>query len=179
MKIKSKACRLFLLAAVLMPVLLLPQPGLAQEPEPPTLKESGLTLTLLSDRYSYDHKVTAGEDNIFYLELRNSGDEAITDIRLSSDKPEGWVIDLELEEIDYLGPRSLRTVDVNIKPAPEAAKDEYRVTFIAEANEIIRVESYSWITVEAASPWPWIGAGIALAVVAVFIFIFMRSGRQK
>ncbi len=179
MKIKSKACRLFLLVAVLMPVLLFPQPGLAQGIEPPLNRESGLTLTLLSGRYAYNHEVTAGEDNSFYLELRNTGDEAITNIRLSSDKPEGWVIDLELEEIDYLGPGSLRTVDVNIKPAPEAAKEEYRVTFIAEANEILRVESNSWVTVKAASPWPWVGAGIALAVVAVFIFIFMRSGRQK
>ena len=178
MKIKSKACRLFLLAAVLMTVLL-PQPGLAQGIEPPLNRESGLTLTLLSGRYSYNLEVTAGEDNSFYLEIRNHGDEAITNIRLSSDKPEGWVIDLELEEIDYLGPGSLRAVDVNIKPPPEAAKDEYRVTFIAEANEIIRVESYSWVTVKGTSPWPWVGAGIVLVVVAVFIFIFMRFGRQK
>ncbi len=172
MKIKSKACRLFLLAAVLMTVLL-PQPSLAQE------READLTLMLFSGRYSYSREATAGKDNIFYLEIRNTGDKAITDIRLSSDEPEGWVIDLELEEIDYLGPGSLRTVDVNIKPAPKAAKGEHRVTFIAETNELLRVESYSWVTVEAASFWPWLGAGIALVVVAAFIFIFIRFGRQK
>ncbi len=173
MKIKSKACRLFLLAAVLMTVLLLPQPGLAQE------READLTLVLLSGRYFYNHEVTAGKDNIFYLEINNTGSKAFTDIRLSSDKPEGWVIDLELEEIDYLGPGSSRWVDVNIKPAPKDTKGEYRVTFIAETNEILRVESTSWITVEAASPWPWIGAGVALIVIIGFIFIFMRFGRQK
>jgi uncharacterized membrane protein len=173
MKIKSKACRLFLLVAVLMTVLLLPQPSLAQE------READLTLTLFSGRYSYYHEVTAGKDNSFYLEIRNTGNEAITNIRLSSDQPEGWVIDLELEEIDYLGPGSLRTVDVNIKPAPKDAKGEYRVTFIAEVNEIQRVESTSWVTVEGTSFWPWIGAGIVLVVVATFIFIFMRFGRQK
>ncbi len=173
MKIKSKACRLFLLVAVLMTVLLLPQPSQAQE------READLTLTLFSGRYSYYYEVTAGKDNIFYLEIRNTSSKAITDIRLSSDEPEGWVIDLELEEIDYLGPGSFQTVDVNIKPAPKAAKGEYRVTLIAEANEILRVESTSWVTVKAAPFWPWIGAGVALVVVAVFIFIFMRFGRQK
>ncbi len=172
MKIKSQACRLFLLIAVLMTVLL-PQPSLAQE------READLTLILFSGRYSYDNAATAGKDNSFYLEIRNTGSKAITDIRLSSDEPEGWVIDLELEEIDYLGPGSLRTVDVNIKPAPKAAKGEYRINFIAEANEMLRVESYSWVTVEAASFWPWLGAGIALVVVAAFIFIFIRFGRQK
>ena len=173
MKIKSKACRLFLLVAVLMTVLLLPQPSLAQE------REAGLTLMLFSGTYSHYHEVTAGKDNSFFLEIRNTGNEAITNIKLSSYKSEGWVIDFELEEIDYLGPGSLRTVDVNIKPAPKAAKGEYRVTLIAEANEILRVESTSWVTVKAAPFWPWIGAGIVLAVVAAFIFIFMRFGRQK
>ena len=61
MKIKSKACRLFLLGAFLMTVLLLPQPSLAKE------REVHLTLTLLSGRYSYYHEATAGKDNIFYL----------------------------------------------------------------------------------------------------------------
>ncbi len=172
MKIKSKACRLFLLVAVLMTVLLLPQPSLAQE------READLTLMLFSGRYSYAHEATAGKDNIFYLEIRNTGSKAITDIRLSSDEPEGWVIDFELEEIDYLGPGSLRTVDVNIKPAPKDDKGEHRVTFIAETNEI-RAETSAWVTVKAASFWPWIGAGIALVVVAAFIFIFIRFGRQK
>ena len=195
MKIKSKACRLFLLVAFLMTVLPLPQPSLAQEREgDPTLtlfsgrysyhhevthdRAIGLTLTLFSGRYSYYHEVTPGKDNSFNLEIRNTGSKAITNIRLSSEKPEGWVIDLELEEIDYLSPGSLLTVDVNIKPAPKASKGEYRVTFIAKANEIL-TEQGIWVTVKAASLWPWIGAGVVLVVVAGFIFIFMRFGRQK
>jgi uncharacterized membrane protein len=195
MKIKSKACRLFLLVAFLMAVLLLPQPGLAQAREGDLtltlfsgrysyyheitpLREIDLTLTLFSGRYSYYHEVTPGKDNSFNLEIRNTGSKAITNIRLSSDKPEGWVIDLELEEIDYLGPGSLLTVDVNIKPAPKAAKGEYRVIFTAKANEIL-TEHGTWVTVKAASFWPWIGAGVVLVVVAGFIFIFMRFGRQK
>jgi uncharacterized membrane protein len=133
-------------------------------------------LTLLSGQYSY-FEVATGEDNSFYLELRNTGDEAITNIRLSSAKPEDWVIGLELEEIDYLGPGSLRTVDVSIEPAPKAAKGEHRVIFIAEANEILRVESISWMTVKTASFWPWVGAGIALVIITGFIFVFMRFGR--
>lgn len=170
MTIKSKACWLFLLVAVLMTALL-PQPSLAQE------RELDLTLTLLPGRYPYYNEVKAGEDNTFFLEVRNTGSKAITNIRLSSDKPEGWVIEFEPQKLDYLGPGSLQTINVNIKPVPKVVEGEYRVTFIAEANEILRVESTSWVTVKTASPWPWIGAGIVLVVVAAFIFIFRRYGR--
>ena len=173
MRIESKACRLFLLVVFLITVPLFSQLSLAQE------GETGLTLTLLSSRYSYHHEVTNGKDNSFYLELRNTSDKTITNIRLSSDKPADWIIDFSLEEIDYLSPGNFQTVDVNIKPALKAIKREHRVTFIAEANEMLRVESTSWVTVKATSPWPWIGAGIVLAIIAAFIFIFMHFDRQK
>ena len=172
MKIKSKACCLFVLVAVWMTVLL-PQPSLAQE------KEVDLLLTLFSGSHSYYYEATAGKDNIFYLEIRNIGSRALRNIRLSSDKPADWIIDFSLEEIDYLSPGNFQTVDVNIKPALKAIKREHRVTFIAEANEMLRVESTSWVTVKATSPWPWIGAGIVLAIIAAFIFIFMHFDRQK
>lgn len=169
MQIKGKACWLFLLTAVLMAMLLLPQPNLAQE------RKVELALTLLP----YRAEAKAGEDNTFFLEVRNIGSRAITNIRLSSVKPEeGWVIDFNPGEIAHLAPGSLQTVDVNIKPPSSAAKGGYSITVIAEANEIRQVESI-WVSVKTASFWLWIGAGIVLAVIAGFIFVFMRSGRQK
>ncbi len=169
MKITGKAFWLFLVTAVLMTVSLLPRPALAQA-------RTDLTLTLLP--YGYYLEATAGKDNLFYLEIRNIGTAAITDIRLSSDTPEGWTIDFSPAEIDYLGPKSLQTVDVNIKPPGNAARGEQRVTLIATANEIRKIESL-WVTVKAASFWLWVGIGIAVVVTAAFIFIFMRFGRQK
>ncbi len=133
MTINSKVRWPFLFTVGLMTILLLPRPALAQE------GKIDLTLTLLPGWYYYE--ATAGKDNIFFLEIRNTGSRAITDIRLSADKPEGWVIEFKPAEIDYLSPGSLQTVDVNIKPAGETAKGEYGVTLIAEANEIRKVES--------------------------------------
>jgi len=159
------------LVAVWMTVLL-PQPSLAQE------KEVDLLLTLFSGSHSYYYEATAGKDNIFYLEIRNIGSRALRNIRLSSDKPEGWVIDFEPQKLEYIDPSSLRTVLVNIKPPNSASKREYGVTIIAEANEIRKVES-TRVTVKAVSLWPWIGAGVVLVIAAAFIFIFMHFGRQK
>ena len=176
MKIDSKICWLALFIVGLMTILL-PRLVLAQE------GIIDLTLTLACGDSCYYKEVTVGKDNLCFLEVRNTGTRPITNIRLSSYKPEGWVIEFRPAEIDYLGYGSLQTVDVNIKPDAKTVKEEYRVTIIAEANEIRKVTS-TWVTVTAQIPtptsfWLWVGVGVALVVVAGFIFIFVRFGRQK
>jgi len=168
-KINGKACWLFLFMAALMTILLLPQPALAQE------RQTDLTLRLVSHWSRIE--ATAGKDNIFFLEINNIGNKAITGIKLSSDKPEGWVIDFSPKEIDYLGPGSIQTVDVNIQPPRNTAQEQHEVTFIAEANEIRKVGKF-WVTVKTPL-WLWVGVGVALVVVAIFVLIYMRYGRQK
>ncbi|MBA7711149.1 hypothetical protein ES703_120104 [subsurface metagenome] len=51
--------------AALITILLLPKPALAQE------RQTDLTLRLASNRYRIE--VTAGKDNIFFLEVNNIG----------------------------------------------------------------------------------------------------------
>ncbi len=169
MKIHSRACWLVLFMAALITILLLAQPALAQ------VRQTDLTLRLVSHRY--DIEVTAGKDNNFFLEVNNIGSKAITDIKLSSDKPEDWVIDFSPAEIDYLGPGSLQTVDVNIKPPRNIGRGAHEINFIAEANEIRKVEKF-WVTVKSAL-WLWVGVGVVLLIVIGFVFIYMRFGRQK
>ena len=168
-KMNSRAGWLLLFMAVLMTILLLSQPALAQE------RQIDLTMRLVSHWYSID--ATAGKDNIFFLEINNIGSKAITDIKLSSEKPKGWVIDFSPREIDYLGPASIQTVDVNIQPPKNATRGQHEVNFIAEANEIRKVQRFG-VTVKTPL-WLWVGAGVTLAVVATFVFIYMRFGRQK
>jgi len=169
MKTKGKVFWLFLATALLVTILLVPQPTLAQE------RKIDLTMRLVSH---WSHiEVTAGKDNTFFLEISNIGSKAITDIKLSSDKPEGWVIDFKPERIDSLSPGSLQTVDVNIKPPGNAARGEHEVNFTAKANEMRKVQKY-WVTVKTAL-WLWVGVGATLVVVAAFVFIYMRFSRQK
>ena len=150
-------------------VILLPQPALGQE-------KVYLTLRVVPDRY--DNEVTVGEDNIFFLEIRNIGNEAITDIRLLSDGPEDWIIELEPDKLDYLGAGHLQTVDVNIRPAERAERGNYRITLIAEAEEIRRVE-IMWVEVGTSPFWLWIGGIILAVVIAGFIIVFWRLNRRS
>jgi uncharacterized membrane protein len=169
MKVNSKVCWLFLLIAGLVTILL-PRTTLAQE------GKIDLTLTLFPG--DYNNEVKVGEDKRLFLEIRNNGTKAVTRIRLSSDKPEGWTIEFRPGEIDYLGAGSVQTVDLIIRPDSKATKGGYTVTIIAEANEIRKVESI-WLRVESASLWPWVGAIVAAIVVAAFIIIYIRFGRQQ
>ena len=61
--------------------MLSPSIVLAQE------EKIDLTLRLVNGRYYSE--VEPGKDNIFFLEIRNIGNRAITNIRFSSVKPEG------------------------------------------------------------------------------------------
>jgi len=169
-KIRGRLWGLFLFTAVLAAGLFLPRPVLAQE------KEFELFMRLVP--YRYPIEATAGKDNSFSLEINNNGTEVITDLQLSSDKPEGWVIDIEPSSLDRLTPGSLYTVDVNIKPPPEAGRGEYEISFIAEASDLRKVEK-AWVSVKLALKWLWVIAGGILAVVIAFVLIYMRFSRQK
>ena len=150
--------------------ILSPWPVLAQA------EKIDLTLRLVSD--SYYNRITAGKDKTIFLEVGNTGNKGITNIQLYADLPEGWAVEFRPGLIDYLGPGSFQAVDVILRPATNAAKGEYTVALIAEANERRRVTSI-FVRVESASLlWVWMGAGVAALVIAGFILIFMRFGRQ-
>ncbi len=169
MRIGGKICWLLLCVIGLM-LILPPGTVLAQE------EKIDLTLRLIPG--DYYKTVTPGEENILYLEIHNAGNKPITNIRLSSDEPEGWVVKFKPVSVDYLGASSFQTVDVSIKPASNAAKDEYQVNIIAEANETRRVIS-TFLRVETATLlWLWVGITVAALVVAGFIIIYRRFGRQ-
>ncbi len=170
MRINGKTCWLFWLTIVLM-TLLLPRQTLAQE------GKINLTLRLVSD--SYYNKVTVGKDNLFFLEVRNTGDRAITNISLSSQRPEGWAIEFKPERIDYLSAGSLQTVDVNVKPASDTDKGEYGVTIIAEASETRKSSAVRFTVETDRAVWLWGGVALVFVVAATFIVLFLRSNRQR
>ena len=54
---------------------------------PAQAEKTDLTLRLVSD--SYYNRVTAGREKTIFLEIGNTGNKAITNIRLYADLPEG------------------------------------------------------------------------------------------
>ncbi|MFC1873393.1 NEW3 domain-containing protein [Chloroflexota bacterium] len=135
-----------------------------------------LSLRILPEYYYKE--VIPEEDNTLFMEIRNNGDNEITNISFDSDKPEGWIVDFSPGSIDYLRTGSSQTVDINIIPTNNTARGDYYLTVIAEANETRTVISAILRVERGSSLWLWVGLGIATLVVAGFIAIFLRFGRQ-
>ncbi len=168
-----KYIKLVVLLFILIPVFitaLSPQPILAQE------GKIGLELSLVSN--DYYNKVAPGKDNTFFLKIWNAGDTEITNIKLSSVKPEGWVVDFMQGEIAYLGRNSSQTIQFNVRPPDRTAEDSYDITIIADSNET-RAALPIRATVEAPKGyWLWVGVILGIIVIAGFTFVFIRFGRH-
>jgi len=171
-RVTSRGWWFFLFPVVLMPILLLSQTVLAQT------KVTDLNLWLRDGQNNYNNEAKAGQDNKFFLDVRNTGTELITNIKLSVEVPEGWTIAIKPAEIAALNAGSLNTVDVNIIPIGKAIKQGYEVSFTAQSNEIANVKSSFFVNVTPAQVWIWVWIAAGLVVIAGFILIYLKIGRS-
>ena len=165
-----KLVRLCLLASFLMGPLISSAWVFAQE------DKVDLSLRLLSGYYYKE--VTPGSTTTLFMEVRNNGNTAITNIRLTAAKPEGWVVDFKPGSISYLSAGSSQTVDIDVTPHQNTVRGEYALTLLAEANETRTATSTILRVEDGFSLWLWVGIGVAALAIAGFIFIFLRFGRQ-
>jgi uncharacterized membrane protein len=126
----------------------------------------------------YNTKAKAGRDNIFSIEVTNTGSAPIENITFSSDKPEGWEITYQPEKIDGLEILDPRTVDVNIKPPPKTVAGDYMITLRVSGKEASATKMDIRVTVETPTIWGWVGVGIIIIVIIGLGVIFMRFGRR-
>jgi uncharacterized membrane protein len=136
-----------------------------------------LVLRALPDYYY--REITPGEESTMYLEIRNAGNRAITDIRLTSDNPKGWDVSVRPDSIDYLGAGSSQAIDVNVTAPSGTERGDYTLTILAEASPTRTATSIAVRVESAFSLWLWIGTGVAVLAIAAFVIIFLRLGRDK
>ena len=138
--------------------------------------QTGLDLRLVSG--GFNDEINPGDDNLFFIEISNSSSETITNIKLSADKPKGWIVEFTPDTIDALGAGNYQTVDVNIKPPDNISKGRYTVTVIADSAESRRVMSIFVRVEQGTSVWLWVGAIVVALVITGFVIIFRRFGRE-
>ncbi len=149
---------------------------------PPTVKaqvpKPGLDLTL-NIVYDNFNSLKAGEQRTVFLEVANYGTRELTDIRLSSESPEGWTVEITPDVIDSLSPDGVQTVEINLRPPEGIGKGPYNIAIIAQTEGIRRVTSI-YLQVESGSLfWVWVAAGLAVVLIAGFVIIFLRFGREE
>ena len=170
MIILRKFICLLLLAVVLMSLLSPYNLLFAQE------DKVDLSLRLLPEYYYKE--VVPDKNTTLFMEVRNNGNTTITDIRLSADKPEEWVVDIIPDSISYLSAGSSQTVDISVVPGSNIHSGEYTITLLAEATETRTAISTTLRVKSDSSFWLWIGIGVAALVATGFLIIFLRFGKQ-
>jgi uncharacterized membrane protein len=159
--------------AALAAVMVIVQPALAQ------VKSTDLTLWLRGGQNNnYNNVVRAGQDNKFFLEVRNVGTERINNIQFSSDASGEWVVAFTPSSLDYLDPGVVQTLDVNIRPPADQGRGEHAINVIAQTKEIRKVESFS-VMVSMASSWFWVWGVVVLVIVIVFFLVYRMATRKK
>lgn len=147
-----------------------------------------LTAVITSVPFSYSMYLTspdgilsttaqAGKDNYFTLAVVNSGTGAVDNIGLSTNKPRGWTVELSLSNINSVAASDFQTVEMNIKPPPEAISGDYEIIVRAsgtQASDSVEIR----VTVKTSSLWGWVGIGIIVLVIAGLAVIFMRFSRR-
>jgi uncharacterized membrane protein len=119
----------------------------------------------------------AGKDNYFTLAVANSGSGDIDNISLSTQKPRGWTVELTPTNINSVAGSNYQTVEMNIKPPPEAIAGDYEIIVSASGTQASdRVEIR--VTVKTPALWGWVGVGIIVLVIAGLAVIFMRFSRR-
>lgn len=119
----------------------------------------------------------AGTDSPFTLAVVSDGTGNIDNISLSTNKPKGWTVELTPTNINSVPAGNFQTVEMNIKPPPEAISGDYEIIVRAsgtQASDSLDIR----VTVKTSAVWGWVGIGIIVLVIIGLAVIFMRFSRR-
>ena len=138
----------------------------------------GKTDLILNLVGAFPGNVTPGQENHFFLQVRNNGNVTVSNIRFSAVAPEDWIVNFQPERLDSLSAGSSDTIDVTVIPDRLTDSGDYSISVYAEASET-RTATSIFLSVEGVSSyWLWVGVGITALVIIGFIVVFLRYGRQ-
>lgn len=126
----------------------------------------------------YNMSATSGKDNIYSIQVTNSGSAPIENITFDSTHPEGWEITFAPEKLETLDTSNPRAIDVNISPPPKAVAGDYMITLRVSGKQASADKMDIRVTVETPTIWGWVGVIIIIVVVAGLFVVFMRFGRR-
>lgn len=120
-----------------------------------------------------------GNEVIVTFIHNNTGTAPLDEVMFFSDKPEGWDVILDPDEITESYPGSSREIRIVIVPPSDAIPGDYVVKLYSavskrQLSEIINLR----VTVKGAVGWGYIGLGIILILLLSIGLIFWRFGRR-
>jgi uncharacterized membrane protein len=110
--------------------------------------------------------------------IRNTGDAAAQNVRLSASEPSGWSVEFQPEEIGYIAAGSQAEATAKVKPAEKAVAGDYEITVRARPEDGSPESAEFRVTVRTSTMWGIVGVGIIAAAVVIVGLAVMRFGRR-
>jgi uncharacterized membrane protein len=126
----------------------------------------------------YNTSAQAGKDNIYSIQISNTGTATLDTITFSSSHADGWEIKFTPDKLDILKASDTKTVDVNIKPPPKTVAGDYMISLQISGKQVSAESMSIRVTVKTPTIWGWIGVIIIIAVVVGLFLLIMRFGRR-
>jgi uncharacterized membrane protein len=120
----------------------------------------------------------AGKDNIYSIELSNTGSATLTNLTFTSIHPDGWEIKFSPDKLDALKNTDTKTIDVNIKPPGKTVSGDYMISLQISGKEATASKMDIRVTVNTPTIWGWVAVIIIVIVVVALFAVFMRFGRR-
>lgn len=122
-------------------------------------------------------RITAGKQKRIGLIVRNTGSSDLSDVRISSSKPQGWEVTFTPDTIPFLVAGETAEVQAALKAYEKAIPGDYAVTFTARTPEVNSSASFR-VSVETSMLWGWLGILIILGAVWLIYYLFRKYGRR-
>jgi uncharacterized membrane protein len=126
----------------------------------------------------YNTVAQAGKDNIYSIQISNTGSATLDTITFSSTHPDGWEIKFSPDKLDTLNTSDVKTIDVNIKPPPKTVSGDYMISLSISGKEATANTMDIRVTVNTPTIWGFIGVLIIVVVVVGLFLVIMRFGRR-
>jgi uncharacterized membrane protein len=120
-----------------------------------------------------------GKANIVSINVTNTGSAPLENIVMFSDKPTGWDVDFEFDDIPILERDASRQIRVNMVPPSDAIPGDYAITLYSavQSRGISMTLNYR-VTVTGSVSWGFLGLGIIAFLAILLVAIVIRLGRR-
>lgn len=121
--------------------------------------------------------ITAGRKKRLDLVVRNTGSSELSNVRLSSSKPQGWEVSFDPDTIPFIAAGETARVEAEVKAYEKAIPGDYVVNLTAQTPEVNSRASFR-VSVETSMLWGWLGILIILGAIWLIYYLFRKYGRR-
>jgi uncharacterized membrane protein len=121
--------------------------------------------------------ITSGRQKRIDLVVRNTGSSDLSNVRMSSSKPQGWEVTFDPDTIPMIAAGETAEVLATVKAYEKAIPGDYVINFTAQTPETNSKAAFR-MSVKTSMLWGWLGILIILGAIWVIYYLFRKYGRR-